>query len=80
LRGVGANMSRGWIIFDEFCYMVPSFFEAILPTLSTGAAGAMISSVSKDPDNPVVAILDAKYRDGSPIFKLLSWELVMIII
>lgn len=54
------------------------FFQAILPTFSTGAAGTMISSLSADPDNPIIAILSSKYRDGTPIFKLVVWEQVLM--
>lgn len=66
-------MQHGWIIFDEFFYMSPKVFQAILPTLSTGAAGTMISSLSADPENPIISILNSKYRDGSNIFKVISW-------
>jgi len=36
LRGIGAEMKHGWIIFDEFLFMSPKVFEALLPTFATG--------------------------------------------
>lgn len=53
-------MKCGWIIFDEFLFMSPKVFEALLPTFATlvkkiylvlifrGAAGSMISSLSPE--------------------------------
>jgi len=36
LRGIGSEMKCGWIIFDEFLFMSPKVFEALLPTFATG--------------------------------------------
>jgi len=80
-------MKCGWIIFDEFLFMSPRVFEALLPTFATheivysflifrGAAGSMISSLSPEGNNPIMAILYSKYRDGSDVFKILNWSQV----
>lgn len=66
-------MENGIIFFDEFLFFEPKVFEAILPTFATGASGCLISSLSPDPNNPIMAILSAKYRDGTNVFKVLNW-------
>lgn len=38
----------------------------------------MISSLSPDGNNPIMAILYSKYRDGSDVFKILNWSQVQI--
>lgn len=70
---MGANMKYGWIIFDEFLFMSPKVFEALLPTFATGASGTLISSLSPEADNPIMSILYSKYRDGTDVFKILNW-------
>ncbi len=42
---------------------------AILPTLATGAAFIMTSSVAPDGDNPMMRLMDTKYKDGTPVVK-----------
>jgi hypothetical protein len=72
-------MKHGWIIFDEFLFMAPKVFEALLPTFATGAAGTLISSLSPEDNNPIMAILYSKYRDGSNVFEVINWIQVFII-
>jgi hypothetical protein len=73
-------MKHGWIVFDEFLFMAPKVFEALLPTFATGAAGTLISSLSPEDNNPIMAILYSKYRDGSNVFEVINWIQVKKII
>ena len=66
-------MGRGWIVFDEFLFFSPLALQAILPTLAVGAASAMISSLSPDGSNPVMKLLESKYRDGTDVIKRINW-------
>jgi hypothetical protein len=51
-------------------------YYILLIILATGAAGSMISSLSPEGNNPIMAILYSKYRDGSDVFKILNWSQV----
>jgi hypothetical protein len=73
-------MKHGWIIFDEFLFMAPKVFEALLPTFATGAAGTLISSLSPEDNNPIMAILYSKYRDGSNVFEVINWIQVFLLL
>jgi hypothetical protein len=62
------------IIFaDEFLFFNHAVLPAMLPTLATGAAFIMTSSVSPDGDNPLLKLLSAKYPDGTDVVKNLNW-------
>jgi hypothetical protein len=63
------------IIFaDEFLFFNHAVLPAMLPTLATGAAFIMTSSVSPDGDNPLLKLLAAKYPDGTDVVKNLNWN------
>ena len=62
------------IIFaDEFLFFNHAVLPAMLPTLATGAAFIMTSSVSPDGDNPLLKLLSAKYPDGTDVVENLNW-------
>jgi hypothetical protein len=62
------------IIFaDEFLFFNHAVLPAMLPTLATGAAFIMTSSVSPDGDNPLLKLLSAKYPDGTDVVKNINW-------
>lgn len=61
------------IFADEFLFFNPAVLPALLPTLATGAAFIMTSSVSPDGDNPIVQLLDTKYSDGTSVVRKLNW-------
>ncbi len=71
MRGTGKDVM---IIFaDEFLFFNHAVLPAMLPTLATGAAFIMTSSVSPDGDNPLLKLLSAKYPDGTDVVKNLNW-------
>lgn len=72
-------MEHGWIIYDEFLFMKPAALEALFPTFLTGASGAMISSLSPDTSLGIMGILQAKYRDGTEVIKVINWIQVKFI-
>lgn len=66
-------MKYGIIIFDEFFFMAEKALEAIIPTLATGAALVIISSLPPDRNIPSMYLLDSKYPDGTDALKKLNW-------
>lgn len=72
MRGTGKKVFA--IFADEFFFFSPEVLPAILPTLATGAVFVMTSSVAPDGDNPMMRLLDTKYRDGTPVVKQLDFN------
>jgi hypothetical protein len=66
--------ARATAVFaDEFLFFNFEALPAILPVLLTGALFVMISSICPDGDSPILKVINAKYKDGTPVVRLLNW-------
>jgi hypothetical protein len=67
------------VFCDEFAFFNHLVLPAILPTLATGAAFIMTSSISPDGDSPVMELLNVKHEDGTNVIRKLNWIQVFFI-
>jgi len=68
---MGAYVSA--IFFDEFLFMNPKVFAAIIPTVLTGAMLVMTSSMSPNSNSLAMRIIRAKYDDGTDVVSQYNW-------
>lgn len=72
LRGMGERLAM--LFIDEFAFFDSAGMPVILPLLANGAALVMTSSVAPGGSREgIMAILDAKYADGSKAVLELNW-------
>jgi len=55
--------------------MPTEIMDVVFPAMTRQTVLALISSQSPDPTSTASKIIDAKYDDGSPVFKKFTWTL-----
>ena len=61
------------VVADEWLFFHPAVVGVLIPVINNGAVFLAISSIAGDPDSPLMQVLRATYKDGTPACRILNW-------
>lgn len=61
------------VVADEWLFFHQNVVGVLIPVINNGAVFMAISSIAGDPDSPLMQVLRAQYKDGTPACRILNW-------